>query len=267
MICGTISFVTDAAFTKMVWTSWIAALATAATLFIFDYLSFSETKTGGLAEITARLDELDGLLRDATALDRSLKFDEALSQSDIDDFKDRVSEWSGRVGDYSSKYGGSNVRFYESADLAIARAERTLVGMRARLGSVGSLAENMLTNFSQAEYYRSQARSAESRARGLNSPLGWGRQIDLYLAAEGFYDTARYYLDNARRILTEIGDRRAGIAADVTEERKRLNEARKLSEKLAETSYFEFLNARARNFDLRKEAIAAPISRQQTAFK
>lgn len=242
----------DAAFFKIIWSSWIAALAVAVLLVVFDYRSFMEVKTGGLAEISGRIDALDVLLRDATTLDHSLKFDESLKQADIDEFKERLMAWSGSLSDYNSKYAGEKVRFYESADAAISQAERTLGGLRARLGSMGSLAENMLTNFEQAEYNRSQAKIVESRARNFVHPLNWGRQIDLYLAAEAYYDTARYYLDNARRILAEIVSRRSEIAADVTEERKKLNDARKMSQTLAETTYYEYLATRARNFDVRK---------------
>ena len=248
--------VSDALFFKIIGASWIVAFSMAVILVLFDYRDFNRMKTVGLTEISERIDELDGLLRDANVLDHALKLDSGLGQEHIDDFEIELGEWGERLSDYTSRFRGGKVRFYEDADTAVSQAERTLGGLRAKFASIGSLANNLLKNYEQAEYYRTQASLFEQRARQTGGLLNWGRQIDMYLQADGHNDTAKYYYDNARRIQVEISDRRSTISKDLAAERKHLNDARRLTQTAAQTTYLDFLGSRARNFDVYDTLIA-----------
>lgn len=243
--------VTDSIFLRAVYGTWIAGLVIAALLFILDYDSFARSRRLGLAEVTERLEMLDELLRAAQKVEADLPVGEGSTYGEIEDYRESLQEWGSVVSEYDQDYLDKRFSFYPEADNVILDGDSLLGKLRARLSALASLADNMVDNFEEARRLRSQARLSEAGARQYDDPWAWSMQMDLYLAANAYRESAGYYETKARMTINTIGEKRAEMRREIDSIRRGIENARGSSKERSSESYLSHLGKQAVDFNLK----------------
>jgi chromosome segregation ATPase len=249
---------------RVVVTTWAAGIAVALTMFALDYAAFADMRNTTLTTMVDRIDRIDELFRAAFEVDSSLPLGEDATYAQIDAYSKNVDAYTSRVTDYKLHHDILDASAFWSAGASLKDAEATLEKLLSRLPSLATQAESMVKNYDQARSYRAEARRYELAARSLDGAWDWGVQADLYSTAQVLRQMAAQYDMNANRIISNIGDRRKEIRADINSVRKELADARGNCEAAATRGYSAYLKYKAARFSLRR-SIWGDAGRRGTA--